>query len=294
MSENRVPVEPGRAADASMSLLADLMSNTLDAGYAEAAARRVGGGDGAGRHPRSRGIALFTGLVLIGGLLAAAAAEARDRGGAANGARLALVAEVTRRSTAADRAAADLVGLRQQIAKARRDALALDGEAAASAVLDRLDRSTGAIAVTGPGLVVTVDAASRPSDGTTTASPRAEDRVLDRDLQALVNGLWAAGAEAITINGQRLTTLSAIRSADVAILVDYRPLLPPYVVRAIGAPRTLEPAFADSSGGRDWRLLADNYGFRFEVASKDDIALPAAEGLTLRVAHAPTAGGTGR
>ena len=48
--------------------------------------------------------------------------------------------------------------------------------------------------------------------------------MLDRDLQVIVNGLWAAGAEAIAVNGQRLTACSAIRSAGEAILVDFRPL----------------------------------------------------------------------
>ena len=61
---------------------------------------------------------------------------------------------------------------------------------------------------------------------------RASDtgRVLDRDLQVMVNALWAAGAEAIAINGQRLTARSAIRYAGEAILLDFRPLVPPNVM----------------------------------------------------------------
>ena len=64
----------------------------------------------------------------------------------------------------------------------------------------------------------------------------------------MVNGLWAAGAEAVAVNGQRLTALSAIRSAGDAILVDYRPLTRPYVVVAIGDPRTLQSRFVAGAG----------------------------------------------
>jgi uncharacterized protein YlxW (UPF0749 family) len=106
--------------------------------------------------------------------------------------------------------------------------------------------------------------------------------VVDRDLQLVVNGLWAAGAEAISINGRRLTSLTAIRSAGEAILVDYRPLRPPYVVSAIGDPRRLEARFADGPGGEYLRLLADNFGVRVKTDSRSDLRLPAASGVTLR------------
>ena len=93
---------------------------------------------------------------------------------------------------------------------------------------------------------------------------RALDRVLDRDLQSVVNGLWAAGAEAVAVNGQRLTALSAIRSAGDAILVDYRPLTRPYVVVAIGDPRTIAGAVRFSGGpaGPGLRTLQQTYGMQ--------------------------------
>jgi uncharacterized protein YlxW (UPF0749 family) len=262
-----------------MSLLSDLMTDTLDAGYAEAAARR-----GAPRPPRP-GAGLVAGVVLVGFLFAVAVLDVRDRALGAGSARQALVDEVVRRTGAADQAASELVRLRGEITRARRDALALGG-AATPSDLDALELSTGAVAVTGPGLVVTADDVPRREDGTEEPL-KPEERILDRDLQSVVNSLWAAGAEAISVNDQRLTALSAIRSADIAILVDYRPLLPPYVVRAVGDPRALEPDFMASRGGRDMRLLADNYGFRFEVARSDALRIPAASGLSLRSARPP-------
>jgi uncharacterized protein YlxW (UPF0749 family) len=99
--------------------------------------------------------------------------------------------------------------------------------------------------------------------------------VLDLDLQELVNGLWAAGAEAVSINDLRLTARTAIRSAGEAILVDYRPLSPPYVVRAIGDPRALEPTFADSAEGRRLSTYTTLYGLRYDLRSAGDLHLPA-------------------
>ena len=68
--------------------------------------------------------------------------------------------------------------------------------------------------------------------------------MLDIDLQILVNGLWESGAEAISINGHRLSNLTAIRGAGDAITVDYRSLTRPYQIEAIGDPRTLPASFA--------------------------------------------------
>ena len=87
--------------------------------------------------------------------------------------------------------------------------------------------------------------------------------MLDRDLQTVVNGLWAAGAEAVAVNGQRLTALSAIRSAGDAILVDYRPLTRPYVVTAIGDPATLQAAVRRGARRPALRTLQQTYGIRY-------------------------------
>lgn len=269
--------------DASMSLLTQVMTDTVDEGYAEAARRRANE-DAAGEPPQRgwTGPGLFVGLLLIGLVLAGAVVEVRERATATNEARSALLDEVQRRVSAVDAAAADLAVLRADIGRMRDEALAAGGApgAATGEQLERLELASGSVPVEGPGLTVTIDDAE-PVDG----PPRAEDRVLDRDLQSLVNGLWAAGAEAVSVNDQRLTSLSAIRSADIAILVDYRPLLPPYVVRAVGDARAMEPAFADSTAGRELRLLVDNYGFRFDVARTERLRLPGAAALSLRTAR---------
>src|SRR5207302_8837342 len=100
------------------------------------------------------------------------------------------------------------------------------------------ESALGTLPVVGQGLRVTV------ADGSPAGGPR--DPHLDRDLQAVTNALWTAGAEAIAVNGERLTAQSAIRQAGDAILVDFRPLVSPYVVTAIGSPVSLETQFGAS------------------------------------------------
>jgi uncharacterized protein YlxW (UPF0749 family) len=109
--------------------------------------------------------------------------------------------------------------------------------------------------------------------------------VLDRDLQATVNSLWSAGAEAVAINGERLTSQSAIRQAGDAILVDFSPVSPPYRVDAIGDPVALETGFASSPTAGRLRSYTQLYGLRFGYSRQGSLALPAAAGETLHYAR---------
>jgi len=108
--------------------------------------------------------------------------------------------------------------------------------------------------------------------------------VLDRDLQQLVNGLWAAGAEAVSVNDLRVSARTAIRSAGEAVLVDLRPLSPPYVVRAVGAPATLQTSFVDGAPGRRLATYASVYGLRLSVEASDALTLAGSALTDLRAA----------
>jgi uncharacterized protein YlxW (UPF0749 family) len=146
----------------------------------------------------------------------------------------------------------------------------------------------------GPGLRIVLDD-SVSADATNGTNPRQDaapnsGRVLDRDLQLIVNSLWAAGAEAVAVNGQRLTALSAIRSAGAAILVDFRPLNRPYRIEAIGLVATLQANFGASIGGAYLQSLASNYQIRTSVEAVTELLLPAASALTLY--YAQPVGGT--
>ena len=112
-------------------------------------------------------------------------------------------------------------------------------------------------------------------------------RVYDSDIQLLVNALWASGAESIAINNARLTSTSAIRSAGDAILVNYRPLLPPFVISAIG-DKELRNRLIKHPDYIDLEFVVKTYGLGFSVSENMDIemiatgvALPSLQGITV-------------
>ena len=144
--------------------------------------------------------------------------------------------------------------------------------------LERLGLATGADPAQGPGVRVVVD------DGPSSAGEDAE--VLDVDLQKLVNGLWLSGAEAIAVNGERLTALSAIRLAGPVITVNYERISGPYTVTAIGDPATMATAFVDTPGGQWWLDLRALYGVQFRIDRAESLTLPASRRVDLR--HART------
>ena len=281
-----------RRPDASMTLLTQVMDRPLDPGYAAAAERRLAAGEPASRGDRSaRTLAL---LVLLGVLLTAAGLQTKGQTTSRVAEREQLVAEIRGQDDAAGRLVQRNVTLQTRIEGERARQL---NQPALGGLADRvreLGLVTGALAVVGPGLRIDVDdaAALAPAVG---GDPRAQSaasdgRVLDRDLQSVVNALWAVGAEAVSINGQRLTALSAIRSAGQAILVDYRPLSPPYRILAVGDSKNLSTGFSQHAGGRDLVYLADNFGIRYAIAQVSRLSLPASAGLDVRQARpAPTA-----
>jgi uncharacterized protein YlxW (UPF0749 family) len=155
----------------------------------------------------------------------------------------------------------------------------------ARARLDRLRTATGQTEAFGDGVTVTVDDAPvDPLRGDDT-SP---GKVIDRDLQFIVNGLWQAGATDIAINGRRLTPTSAIRAAGEAILVNYRPMSPPYVVAAIGPDADqLAGRFRDNPAGLLLEELERQYGVIWELQTVGNITLPAASSTSRNSEDAP-------
>ena len=115
-------------------------------------------------------------------------------------------------------------------------------------------------------------------------------QVRDADLALLVDGLFEAGAEAISINDERLNTLGAIRNTGAAIHVNTRPLTAPYVVRAIGDTRTLQADLLETTHGSDFFSLADQLGFIVSRQNVDQMSLPAARKRPLRQVRAVNPG----
>ncbi len=276
MPPPRTAVRP----DAVTALLGQIWDEALDPGYAEAAGRRS---LAPGPAPRLQWKAAVA-LGLVGLLLAvAAAATAADRPAVAER-RVSLVQRIDDQTAKYDATTAALAALQTEVERIKRAQLGATGEGnSLSTQVAQLAALAAQTTVTGPGLVVTVDDADAPAG---TSQNQSLGRVLDTDLQLVVNGLWAAGAEAISVNGVRLTSLSSIRSAGDAILVDYRPLARPYAVSAIGDPQSIEARFTSGPGGRGLRTLNQAYAVRFSVAADPALTLIAATTASLRYARA--------
>lgn len=104
----------------------------------------------------------------------------------------------------------------------------------------------------------------------------------------IVNGLWQAGATDIAINGRRLTPTSAIRAAGEAILVNYRPMSPPYVVTAIGQDADqLAGRFRENPAGLLLEELETKYGVIWELQTAGNVTLPAANTTSKNSEDAP-------
>jgi uncharacterized protein YlxW (UPF0749 family) len=278
-----------RPLDASMTLLREVMERPLDPGYATAAARRA-----EGVRPTRRGLVLTLLLALVCGALATRSIlELRRPQPGADQARAALQAQVRQRTAALDAQQKQLDQLRAQVATLRARTLTGTGGAQLAEQARILELLAGETAVTGPGLKITLSDApsSSPGSGTDPRQGTTADqgRVLDRDLQTVVNGLWAAGAEAVSVNGQRLTARSAIRYAGQAILVDFRPLVPPYVVQAVGEAAGLQTRFAAGAAGAYLQALRDNYGVQAAIVPSANLELPGAGGSTTQFAYAHAA-----
>ncbi|MBD5784634.1 DUF881 domain-containing protein [Cellulosimicrobium terreum] len=145
------------------------------------------------------------------------------------------------------------------------------------------------IAVTGPGLSVALDDA--PPDGSYPASINADDLVVhQQDVQSVVNALWAGGAEAMTLQGQRVTATSAFRCAGNILLLHGRVYSPPYVVEAVGDPDAMRAALDRSEGIQVYRQYVDAVNLGWDVTAEDRIDMPRYEGaLELKFAR-PAAG----
>lgn len=259
-------------------LLTLITERSLDEDYAHVAAKRSADVDSG--PPRSRlwstavAVAAFGALATIVAVQTSRDADVQELG------RAALIRQI-------ETGRADVADLQRQIRTLADEGLAADDAnaalAAEAADLNarrlRLEVRTGYVPVRGPGVRIRV--ASAPD-----APPN--DEVRDSDLALLVDGLFAAGAEAIAINDQRIVALGGIRNTSRAIHINGRPLTPPYVIEAIGDPGSLQARFLESSAGLEWFGVVDTFGFSYVPQNVEELRLPAASLRTLRQAKPDT------
>jgi uncharacterized protein YlxW (UPF0749 family) len=134
--------------------------------------------------------------------------------------------------------------------------------------LDAMGLTAGLVSMRGQGFVVSLD------DSSLAASPtgNVNDLVIhSQDVQAVVNGLWEAGAEAISINGQRLVSSSAVLCVGNTLLINGTVNAPPYEVTAIGADRT---QFLDDALVRQLRADAERFSLHFSIGGLKQVEVP--------------------
>jgi uncharacterized protein YlxW (UPF0749 family) len=283
------------------SLLDQVLAETLDPAYQQAAdarAARARAAVEAGEEPasptagRRRGQLLVALVLAIAGLLVAITydqASAGEKG--RNAVRAALLGDIDSETSTADTLSGQLDRLRARVDRTRDSALQASAIGqTALAQLAQAEAGAAAVAVTGPGLKVTLadaqpDADSDPVGGNTGSSADSAGNVRDSDVQLVVNALWGAGAEAISVNGQRLGPTSTIRTAGEAILVDFNPVSSPYTISAIGDSETLSGKFLANGDVEALAVVSQSYGLRFEFAKAGSLSLSAATPSELRSAQ---------
>ena len=286
-----------RRPDESMTLLTTMMERPLDAGYQEAADRRIAAGlPGA---TSTRTVLVVVLAILTGFLFAVAAQSLRPKPTAAAAVKKELVTRIEALQKHGTDQEAKVAALGKQVRDYEALALQQSGGTDLTSTIKDLEVQAGAVPLTGPGLTLTLDdaastdtgadAGSRPSSGFQ------EGRVTSGDLQIIVNGLWGAGAEAISINGHRLSSTAAIRFAGQAIIVDFRPLSRPYVITALGDTQGMQQLFDPSFAGLYLSQLTDEYKIRSILAGSDSLTVPGDSAARLEVAEpvGPPVGSTG-
>src|SRR5665647_34080 len=206
--------------DESMTLINEVMQRPLDPGYAAAAdSRQQSGLPPATGH---RSPLLLVIAVLIGVLLATSALALRAPETSASRVKTYLVGRIEAIRGQAEAQTRLMARVQGEIDNAQAAALSRQSETLLADELSRLELAAGTVPVTGPGLVLTVDDAAveagvkNPNVDPLASTVPDKGKVIARDLQIIVNGLWQAGAETISVNGHRLTSRAAIRFAGAA------------------------------------------------------------------------------
>ncbi|MBF7083220.1 DUF881 domain-containing protein [Desulfallas sp. Bu1-1] len=171
--------------------------------------------------------------------------------------------QVNREKENLTREIGDLEYKLEQLNRGKSEAmLALESE------LKKVRMSAGLVTVNGPGVEVVLD---NPELQESQVPPELSV-IQDQDLLSLVNELWGAGAEAISINGQRIVATSEIRLAAPFININTTRVVPPYQVLAIGNPETLAENLELPGGLLEYFR---DMGFQVTVEKHDELTIPA-------------------
>jgi len=189
-------------------------------------------------------------------------------------------------STRVETLTGDVENLRAEVDKLTKDQVStIDvGDPAAA---ELVNVASGQTAMSGPG--VTVEMTDAPAGRTQPELAKPDDLVIhQQDLQAVINALWAGGAEAMTVQDQRVVATTVVLCNGNVLQLGGRLYSPPYVIRAIGDPKALRSALFRSEEIIRFLEYVDWVGLGWSLTTEDALELPAAEGTTeLKYATVP-------
>lgn len=197
-----------------------------------------------------------------------------------------LVREQARRAAAATEA---IHGLRDQIDRLAGAGVADAAVRAALAQGARLSAMVGLTPMLGPGLTVTLNDSTRDPTAPLPTGVSPDDLVVhQQDLQAVVNALWAGGAQGVEVMDQRLVSTSAVRCVGNTLILHGRVYSPPFTVSAVGDVGGMRQALQAAPGLVVYRQWVDLVGLVYQVSRQAAVSLPAYQGeLDLQHASVP-------
>lgn len=164
---------------------------------------------------------------------------------------------------------------REELAKKIDTAHGRSSDAALAAMLRRSAQLAGQAdmnPVHGPGLVVTLEDAQRDANGRFPRDASPDDLVVhQQDIQAVLNALWSAGAEAIQMQDQRLIATSVPRCVGNTLLLNGRTYSPPYTITAIGNSAAMQAALAAASLVVLYKQYVVRFGLGYREEVKSDV-----------------------
>jgi uncharacterized protein YlxW (UPF0749 family) len=193
-------------------------------------------------------------------------------------------------STLVKQRADAVAALRSQQQELRGEVAALTAQVDGGAVAAARRRAAslappaGLSPVRGPGLRVALNDAPRDQEVPAGIDPNFLV-VHQQDIQAFVNALWAGGATAVSLQGQRLISTTGIKCVGNTVVMQGVPYSPPYVIEAVGDPAALQSGLDGSASVQNYRDYVDQVALGLSVAAVDQIDIPAYEG-DVRLTHA--------
>lgn len=243
------------------------------------------------RRPSAWRALVVVAAALAGLLFATSAETARGFDLRGSAARTRLTDLIAAQQRAVDTLDATAARLRDDVEAGTAEAARGNSEVSAlSKANDALGVPVGLAALRGPGVSVSLDDAPRLAPGEQRpGEPTPDDLVVhEQDVLAVINALWAGGADAVMVMGERIIGTSAVRCVGNTLLLHGNVYSPPFVVGAIGDQARLTRALDESRGVQLFRSYVAAYGLGYVVEPIDQVDIPAYEGA-LQLRHAEVA-----